>query len=67
MTHYHVDLRSFPLDERKRLYQLLDGSAFICNPFIDSERIGVYDVFWRSPESIESVLKISPELVIPQL
>jgi len=66
LTHYHVDLRSFSIDERKRLYDLLDGFSFMCNPFVDQGRIGVYDVFWESSEPIEKALRISPKFVIPQ-
>lgn len=66
MSHYHVDLRSFPANEREYLYEILKGSSFICNPFIDRELIGVYDVFWESSEPIESVLKISAKYIIPQ-
>lgn len=66
MKHYHVDLRSFPLEKRKVLYQTLDSLSFMCNPFVDVERIGIYDVFWDSSESLENILKISSKYIIPQ-
>lgn len=67
LKHYHIDLRSFPLGEREKLYKLLDGLSFICNPFIDHEHIGVYDVFWERSEPIGTVLNIPQKFIIPQL
>lgn len=61
--HYYVDLRSFPPDERKELYERLAGFSFICNPFLDRERFGIYDVIWDSSTPIEEFLKISPEYI----
>lgn len=66
MKHYHVDLRSFPPEKKESLYQTLDSLSFMCNPFLDVERIGIYDVFWDSSESLENILKISPKYIIPQ-
>ena len=64
--HYHVDLRSFPEKERERLYECLDAAAFLCNPFLNKEHSGIYDVIWNYSESIEEFLQISSEYVIPQ-
>lgn len=66
MKHYQVDLRSFSLEEREALYSLMDGFSFMCNPYVDRERIGIYDVFWDSSEPIENILKIPPKYIILQ-
>ena len=64
--HYHVDLRSFPDDERIRLCEHIKVVTPICNSFLDKEHFGIYDVFWESSEPIEDYLKIPSEYIIPQ-
>lgn len=61
--HYYVDLRSFPPKEREELYKRLYGFSFICNPFLDRERFGIYDVIWDSSTPLEEFLKIPSDCI----
>lgn len=60
-TKYYVDLRSYPLEERERMHDILNGFSFMCNYVAGVP--GVFTVICDSKESIEDILQIPAELV----
>lgn len=61
LQHYIVDLSSYSNEESEKLYEILDGMAFMCNFVANTPK--VYEVFWEHNASIESVLHIPSKFI----
>lgn len=61
LQRYIVDLSSYSDEESERLYEILDGTAFMCNFVANKPK--VYEVFWEHKDSIESILHIPSRFI----
>lgn len=61
MNRYIIDLRTYPIEERERMYKILYGNSFLCN--IVAGTPGLFEVFWNNNECIENLLHIPSNLV----
>ncbi|MBN1048736.1 hypothetical protein [Clostridium botulinum] len=65
LKRYNVDLRKLSLNEREKVYDILEKQSFITT--IDFKNIGVYEVFWNSSTPIEESITFPSESIITQI
>ncbi|MBN1071175.1 hypothetical protein DVV81_08325 [Clostridium botulinum] len=65
LKRYNVDLRKLSLNEREKVYDILEKQSFITT--IDLKNIGVYEVFWDSSTPIEESITFPSESIITQI